>query len=329
MADARDQLATERLALSRERAAVANARRNPQLRHVADSAMSAARPRLFEGKDDVMASAELASYLGDVARDTRVWLEDAATRPAVPATTACARFNVDIRAESDLLGTLMFLKRLERGDKLVRIERLDISRAPRSDEKDEETLSIAATIAGFAVAPAVRMAATCARRLRLPAVSRALGVRWSRRARPWARGWTTARAFRVEALPRRAASIRGEPGSIGRHGVAPPADVSRRWRTTSSPPIASAPASAVSDARRSVASSAPVAESAKPAVLGTVVATDGRSFATLQLGADQPKLAHVGDKVGDWVVRAIQRGKVVLISTAGTRAELTVPKPGT
>ncbi len=152
LTSARDQLATERLALSRERAAIANAQRNPALRHVADSAMTAVRPRLFEGKDDVMASAELASYLGDVARDTRVWLEDAATRPATPATNGVRTLRVEIRAESDLLGTLLFLQRLERGDKLVRVERLDISRTPRSDEKDEETLSIAATVAGFAVA---------------------------------------------------------------------------------------------------------------------------------------------------------------------------------
>ena len=46
--------------------------RTRELQHVADSAMRAMRPRLFEGKDDVMASAELASYVGDVARKARV-----------------------------------------------------------------------------------------------------------------------------------------------------------------------------------------------------------------------------------------------------------------
>ena len=65
---------------------------------------------------------------------------------------------VEIRAESDLLGTLMFLQALERGDKLIRIDRLDISRAPHADEKDVETLAIAATIAGFAVNDSVSTA---------------------------------------------------------------------------------------------------------------------------------------------------------------------------
>ena len=151
LSDARDQLAAERATLGREQAAIEMARRNPQLQRVADSAMRAMRPRLFEGKDDVMASAELASYLGEVAQRARVWLQDASTRPASTTGDGGVRtLRVEIRAESDLLGTLMFLQALENGDKLIRIDRLDISRVPR-DDQDTETLAIAATIAGFAV----------------------------------------------------------------------------------------------------------------------------------------------------------------------------------
>jgi hypothetical protein len=159
LSDARDQLATERSALARERAAILTARRNPQMQHVADSAMRVMRPRLFEGKDDVMASAELASYLGDVAQKARVWLQDASTRPATPGAQngGVRTLHVEIRAESDLNGTLKFLQALERGDKLVRIDRLDISRIPR-DDKTVETLAIAATITGFAVNDAISTA---------------------------------------------------------------------------------------------------------------------------------------------------------------------------
>jgi hypothetical protein len=159
LSDARDQLATERAALARERAAILTARKNPQLQHIADSAMRVMRPRLFEGKDDVMASAELASYLGDVAQRARVWLQDASTRPATPAAQngGVRTLRVEIRAESDLQGTLKFLQALERGDKLIRIDRLDISRVPR-DDKDVETLAIAATIVGFAVNDAMSTA---------------------------------------------------------------------------------------------------------------------------------------------------------------------------
>ncbi|HEX8944261.1 MAG TPA: GspMb/PilO family protein [Gemmatimonadaceae bacterium] len=155
---ARDELATERATLARERVAVSTARRNPQLQRIADSAMRAMRPRLFEGKDDVMASAELASYVGDVARGARVWLQDAGTRPASPAAEGVRTLRVEIRAESDLQGALLFLQGLERGGKLVRIDRLDISHAARSDEKDAEVLSIAATISGFAVSDSMTTA---------------------------------------------------------------------------------------------------------------------------------------------------------------------------
>jgi hypothetical protein len=164
LSDARDQLVTERATLARERAAILTARRNPRLQHIADSSMRVMRPRLFEGKDDVMASAELASYLGEVAQRTRVWLQDASTRPATPASQngGVRTLRVEIRGESDLEGTLKFLQALERGDKLVRIDRLDISRVPR-DDKDMEILSIAATIVGFVVNDALSTAQNNAR----------------------------------------------------------------------------------------------------------------------------------------------------------------------
>lgn len=150
LSDAREELATERATLARERAAVEMSRQNPQLQQIADSAMRTMRPRLFEGTDDVMASAELASYVGDVARRARVWLQDARTRPPAPAVGDLRTLRVEIRAESDLRGTMLFLQTLERGDKLVRVDRLNISRAPRGEDREPETLSIAATVSGFA-----------------------------------------------------------------------------------------------------------------------------------------------------------------------------------
>ena len=149
LADAQDALASERAALVRERDAVAAAQRNPQLQHVADSAMRALRPRLFQGKDDVMASAELASYVADVARNARVWLEEANTGTATQATENVRKIRVDIRAESDLAGTLAFLQQLERGAKLVQVDRIDVSRVARA-EQGSEVLSIVATISAYA-----------------------------------------------------------------------------------------------------------------------------------------------------------------------------------
>jgi hypothetical protein len=158
LADAREQLRAERETLARERAAVALAHRNPQLQRVADSAMRDMTPRLFAGRDDVMASAELASYVGEVGQMTRVWLQDVSTRPPGPLVGGVRTLRVELRGESDLAGILRFLQNLERGSKLVRIDRLDISHSPRSDDEEMETLSITATVSGFAIAePAAGM----------------------------------------------------------------------------------------------------------------------------------------------------------------------------
>lgn len=152
LSDARQQLTIEREALARERAAIDAARKNPKLRQTADSAMRVMKPRLFEGRDDVMASAELASYLGDVARTSHVWLQDAATRPAVQAPGGVRALRVEMRAESDLRGVLAMLHELELGTKFVRIDRLDISRVTRVGAQDSsEALAVSATVTGFAI----------------------------------------------------------------------------------------------------------------------------------------------------------------------------------
>ena len=59
-----------------------------------------------------------------------------------------------MRAESDIQGVATFLHNLEAGQKLVRVDRLEISRVPGLEEKIVfETLSMAATIAVFAFLP--------------------------------------------------------------------------------------------------------------------------------------------------------------------------------
>jgi hypothetical protein len=152
LTDVRQQLATESDAFSRERAAVSAAKRNPQMQHVADSAMQAMSPRLFTGRDDVMASAEVASYLGEMARASHVWLQDASTKPPTALDGGVRALHVEIRGESDLRGILEFVKSLESGSKFIRVQRLDIStQAGRSDQPGTETLALSASIVGYAI----------------------------------------------------------------------------------------------------------------------------------------------------------------------------------
>jgi hypothetical protein len=152
LADVEQQLSVERDAFARERAAVSAARKNPQMQHAADSAMQAMAPRLFAGPDDVMASAEVATYLGDVARSNHVWLQDASTRPATALDGGVRALHVEIRGESDLRGILEFVTTLESGAKFIRVQRLDISSQPgRSDQPGAETLALSASIVGYAI----------------------------------------------------------------------------------------------------------------------------------------------------------------------------------
>lgn len=152
MRDNRDLLASEQSTLSREMAAIQAARENPDLQRVADSAMRAVQPRLFQGRDSVMATAELVSHLGALAAEHDVWLQNAITRPSAVEDGGVRRLRVEIRAESDLQGVLSFLTALERGDKLLRVERLDISRVLTVDSEDGiEPVTVAATVVGFAL----------------------------------------------------------------------------------------------------------------------------------------------------------------------------------
>ena len=165
LGDVREQISVEADAYARERSAVSAAKRNPLMQHVADSAMQATAQRLFAGRDDVMASAEVATYLGGLARAHHVWLQDASTRPATALDGGVRALHVDIRGESDLRGVLEFIKALEDGDKLIRVQRLDLSTQPgRADEPGVETLAISASIVGYAIPdPSSSAAATTAK----------------------------------------------------------------------------------------------------------------------------------------------------------------------
>lgn len=150
--ESRDFLSVERAALARERAAVTAAQQNPQMQPLADSLLRAMSPRLFAGRDDVMATAELVSHLGAVAETCDVWLQNATTRPAEVGEAGVRTLHVALRAESDLEGVMRFLEALETGEKLIRIERLDISVASGTFASDGvEPVSISASIMGFAI----------------------------------------------------------------------------------------------------------------------------------------------------------------------------------
>jgi hypothetical protein len=150
----RDQMVTEQSALAREQTLLADHARNPDLQRDTDAAVLNATPLLFTGRDDIIASAELATYVTKMAEAARVNLMQAGTRPTVVSSAGVRMLRIELRGESDLEGILTFLNQLETGDKLVRFDKLDISRSAgrRADEDGFETLTMAATVSAFAIA---------------------------------------------------------------------------------------------------------------------------------------------------------------------------------
>ncbi len=161
--------------------------------------------------------------------------------------------------------------------------------------------------------------------IRIPAVRAALVVL---AAAIGVVGWSLARAFRTPSAGDTPVMSVAALEPITRGPLPPPADIQSAVESDLFSRDRSAPAQPYRMPGESVPDNKPVVEPMMPLVLGTAVANDGRSFATLQLGDATPTLVHVGDKIGEWTVKAIERSKVVLVSTAGNRAELTVPKPG-
>ncbi len=140
--------------------------------------------------------------------------------------------------------------------------------------------------------------------------------------------WTVVGAFRPVPIQPAAPSANPELEALTRPPIRPPANVQSAVENDLFNPDRSAPDSPYRMPGESAADDKPRVDPPKPLVLGTAVASDGRNFATVQLGSESPRLVRVGDRIGEWIVKSITRGKVVLESAEGSRAELAVPHPG-
>lgn len=64
----------------------------------------------------------------------------------------------------------------------------------------------------------------------------------------------------------------------------------------------------------------------KPQVLGTAISLDGKNFATCQLGSDTPRIVHIGDRMGEYTVKSIARGRVVFTTSSGSTLDISALK---
>ena len=67
---------------------------------------------------------------------------------------------------------------------------------------------------------------------------------------------------------------------------------------------------------------APEAALPQPLVLGTAVSTPESSFAICKVGDGRPTVVRIGDILGGYTVRSIERGHVVFTTPTGERLEI-------
>ena len=73
----------------------------------------------------------------------------------------------------------------------------------------------------------------------------------------------------------------------------------------------------------------PAAPLPRLVVLGIGLASGGRSFATCQVGAEPPTIVRVGDKIGPYTIKAIERKRVTITLPSGAVETLTALNSGT
>lgn len=141
---ARADAAIQRELLARELGALRDGPRDARLARAATVALAAEAGRLFDGGDEVAASAELAGYVSDLAEESGLELDGSETRPPADGDSSVA---VEIRALGDIVSISLFLQALEEGPKLVHAERITIA-VPAGGRDVDGVLALTASVTG-------------------------------------------------------------------------------------------------------------------------------------------------------------------------------------
>jgi hypothetical protein len=143
-------------------------------------------------------------------------------------------------------------------------------------------------------------------------------------------GWTLSRAVRIDAPPQAVPSQFDAFGVI----VAPPVrasvDMAAAVENDLFDPDRTAPEKPFRlPGEDDPSVSAEIVASPPPVVLGTAIMGEGHSFATCQLPDGVPMIVRVGDRLGDFTVRSIEKGHVGFTTMTGKRLDIPALKTGT
>ena len=156
-ADTRESLRVQRALLAEELALAAHARRYPALLGEARASLRDEAPRLFASRGGAGPAAALEEYVADRAEQSRVRLEQSQGREEGDAAEGVAALGVEIQGTGDLAAVLGFLRALDTGPRLVRVERLALERRSAAGDPAAATvLTFSASLRGFSLRAAGR-----------------------------------------------------------------------------------------------------------------------------------------------------------------------------
>lgn len=156
--DTRESLTVQRELLAREAAILSASNRFPAALQRSRSTLAEQSTPLFGGLDELSATSNLSDHISEAALSNRVLIQQLDTRSAEALEEGMVALAVDVRAEGDFEGVLHFLNSLERGDKLVRVSSLVLTRIDRpaaGGAPDSEVLSVTGTMTGYGAFPPV------------------------------------------------------------------------------------------------------------------------------------------------------------------------------
>jgi hypothetical protein len=250
-------------------------------------------PGLFDGRDTVTAAAALVSYVTGHAAANRVFVQSSESGGSAIGEDGVLRISVEVRAVSDVAGLLAWLGALERGQKLLRVNRLAVIPAAEVGSSNpgagSELLGLTLVVEGFGL-----------HELDLPAGS--LQMAEVQHAQP-----TAASRF-APASRKPNAALTADPFRPERR----PAPVPFRMPGEA---LAGTEADQPAPAQAIV-------------LIGTAVASGG-GFAMCQIGSEPARLVRLGERLAGYTLRSVGQGRATFRSESGQVIEVRVAKAGT
>ena len=139
--------------------------------------------------------------------------------------------------------------------------------------------------------------------------------------------WTLVNAIRIAPVPEIAAPAFASSAALAAPWLGAAADVEAAVRGGLFESDRTAPARRYRAPGEESDDIAPKEAPVLPVVLGTAVSDSVHSFATVQLADSRTMIMHVGDKIGEYTVYTIERGRVVFTNAAKKKLEIPELKP--